>query len=45
VLAEVPIAAVRPHLERREPPPPLVDELISKTYYAIVGRESSESAA
>ena len=45
VLAEVPIAAVRPHLERREPPPPLVDELISKTYHAIVGRESSESAA
>jgi AcrR family transcriptional regulator len=44
VLAEVPIAAVRPHLERREPPPPLVDELISKTYYAIIGREKSDSA-
>ena len=37
VLAEAPIAAVKPHLERREPPPPLVDELISKTYRAIVG--------
>jgi len=37
VLAEVPIAAVKPHLQRREPPPKLVDELISKTYRAIVG--------
>jgi AcrR family transcriptional regulator len=37
VLAEVPIAAVKPHLQRREPPPPLVDELISKTYWAFVG--------
>jgi len=36
-LAEVPIAAVKPHLRRREPPPPLVDELITKTYRAIVG--------
>jgi AcrR family transcriptional regulator len=38
VLAEVPYAAVKPHLQRREPPPPLVDELISETYRAIVGR-------
>jgi AcrR family transcriptional regulator len=37
VLAEVPIAAVKPHLQRRERPPRLVDELISKTYRAIVG--------
>ena len=36
VLAEVPIAAVKTHLERREPPPMLVDELITKTYHAIV---------
>jgi len=36
VLAEVPIAAVRGHLERREPPPPLVDELIATTYRAVV---------
>jgi AcrR family transcriptional regulator len=36
VLAEVPIAAVKPHLQRRERPPPLVDELIAKTYHAIV---------
>lgn len=38
VLGEVPIAAVRQHLERREPPPPLVDELITETYRAITGR-------
>jgi hypothetical protein len=37
VLAEVPIAAVKPHLIQGEPPPPLVDELIRKTYRAIVG--------
>jgi len=38
VLAEVPIAAVRQHLERREPPPPVVDELIAETYRAITKR-------
>ena len=37
VLAEVPFAAVKPHLQRRERPPRLVDELIMKTYRAIVG--------
>jgi len=37
VLAEVPVAAVRQHLHRREPPPPIVDELIRATYRAIVG--------
>ena len=37
VLAEVPLAAVKPHLRAGEPPPPLVDELIAKTYRAIVG--------
>jgi AcrR family transcriptional regulator len=45
VLAEVPIAAVKPHLLRREPPPPLVDELIVKTYHAIVGRGNPNSSA
>jgi AcrR family transcriptional regulator len=40
VLAEVPIAAVRQHLERREPPPPLVDTLIRDTYRAIVRPKS-----
>ena len=37
VLAEVPIAAVKGYLERREPPPLLADELITTTYRAIVG--------
>lgn len=37
VLAEVPTAAVKQHLERREPPPPLVDDLIRATFRAIVG--------
>lgn len=36
VLAEMPVAAVRQHLRRREPPPPIVDELIRTTYRAIV---------
>jgi AcrR family transcriptional regulator len=36
LLAEVPVAAVRRHLERREPPPPIVDELIRTTYAAVV---------
>ena len=37
VLVEIPVTAVKPHLKRREPPPPLVDELIALTYRAIVG--------
>jgi AcrR family transcriptional regulator len=37
VLGEVPIAAVKGYLVRREPPPPLADELIETTYRAIVG--------
>ena len=41
VLAEVPVAAVRQHLRRREPPPPIVDELIRATYIAIVGDNPS----
>jgi len=36
VLSEVPIAAVRQHLIRREPPPKLVDELIRTTWHAVV---------
>jgi AcrR family transcriptional regulator len=36
VLAEVPGAAIKGHLERGEMPPPIVDELITKTYYAII---------
>ena len=38
VLADVPKAAVIPHLRRRESPPPVVDELIRLTYRAIVQR-------
>ena len=36
VLVEVPGAAIKGHLERGEAPPPIVDELITKTYYAII---------
>jgi AcrR family transcriptional regulator len=36
LIAEVPVAAVRQHLLRGEPPPPLVDRLISTTYRAVV---------
>jgi AcrR family transcriptional regulator len=38
VLVEVPGAAIKGHLERGEAPPPIVDELITKTYYAIIER-------
>jgi AcrR family transcriptional regulator len=37
VLAEVPGIAVKSHLQRCEAPPPLVDDLITRTYHAIVG--------
>jgi AcrR family transcriptional regulator len=36
LLAEVPVAAVRQHLLRREPPPSLVDDLIRVTYHAVI---------
>jgi len=49
VLADVPIAAVRPHLRRGEKPSPDVDTLIRETYEALVsvparasGRRRSE---
>ncbi len=38
VLSEVPVAAVRAYLQRREKPPSIVDELIRTTYRAIVSR-------
>lgn len=41
VLAEVPIAAVKQHLQQREAPPPVVDELITITYRAVVGAGTS----
>ena len=36
LISEVPVAAVRQHLVRDEPPPPLVDRLIRTTYRAVV---------
>jgi hypothetical protein len=44
VLAEVPLAAVKSHLQHREPPPLLVDDLIATTYHAIVGGGLSGNA-
>ena len=38
VLSEVPVAAVRQHLLRREAPPAIVDDLIRSVYRAIVSR-------
>jgi len=36
VLHDVPGGAVKPHLQRREPPPPVVDDLIRLAYTAVV---------
>jgi AcrR family transcriptional regulator len=36
LISELPVAAVRQHLESREPPPPIVDHIIRTTYAAIV---------
>ena len=36
LISEVPVAAVRQHLVRDEPPPPLVDRLIRTTYRAVL---------
>ena len=35
-LAEAPLAAVRRHVEAKEAPPPVVDELIAATYLACI---------
>ncbi len=35
-LVDVPLAAVRPHLQEGQPPPGIVDELIRETYLAII---------
>lgn len=45
LLAEVPVAAVRQHLLRREPPPPLVDRLIRVTYRAVMADYRSRKAS
>jgi AcrR family transcriptional regulator len=39
VLLEVPIAAIRGYLQRHERPAAIVDDLITKTYEAVVGRQ------
>jgi AcrR family transcriptional regulator len=44
VLLDVPLAAVKPHLKRREAPPPLVDELIRSTFHAIAPRADAGGA-
>jgi AcrR family transcriptional regulator len=44
LLSEVPLAAVRQHLLRHEPPPPLVDDLIRLTYRAVVADYRSRKA-
>ena len=43
LLAEVPVAAVRQHLVRHEPPPLLVDQMIGTTYRAIVADYDRET--
>jgi AcrR family transcriptional regulator len=42
VLSEVPVAAVRQYLIRRERPPKIVDELISTTWHAVVNGHRAE---
>src|SRR5258705_6047885 len=43
VLADVPKAAVSPHLRRREPPPLIVDDMIRITYGAILNQYGKEN--
>jgi AcrR family transcriptional regulator len=42
LITEMPVAAVREHLLRREPPPPLVDRIIRTSYRAIVADHRAE---
>jgi hypothetical protein len=44
LLSEVPVAAVRQHLLRRESPPPLVDRMIRLTYDAVIKDYRSRKA-
>ena len=43
VLADVPKAAVSPHLHRREPPPLIVDDMIRITYGAVLNQYGKEN--
>jgi hypothetical protein len=36
-LIDVPYAAVRPHLEKREMPPEIIEQLIEKAYRSVMG--------
>jgi hypothetical protein len=44
VLADAPLAAVRPHLQRRETPPALVDEIITITYRSLTAERQAPTA-
>ncbi|MEA2806284.1 MAG: hypothetical protein QOJ17_425 [Rhodospirillaceae bacterium] len=44
VLADAPLAAVRPHLQRRETPPALVDEIITITYRSLTAWRQAPTA-
>jgi hypothetical protein len=41
----VPLAAVRPHLQRREKPPAIVDEIITITYRSLTESRTTPTAA
>jgi AcrR family transcriptional regulator len=43
VLADMPKAAVSPHLRRREPPPLIVNDMIRITYRAILSQYGKEN--
>jgi AcrR family transcriptional regulator len=38
MLADIPKAAVTPHLQRREPPPAIIDEIITVSFRALMSR-------
>ncbi len=40
VLWDAPQAAVKPYVERREPPPTWVDAMVGRTYRAIVAKDA-----
>jgi AcrR family transcriptional regulator len=44
VLADAPLAAVRPHLQRRETPPALVDEIVTITYRSLTAGRKTATA-